>query len=298
MHPLINQEIINLYDEYTHAPLPRRVFLDRLTKMTGSAAAAATVVGLLDNNYANAQTVKLDDPRISVINRANFPAPEMMNGHLAWPKTGGTKFPAVVVIHENRGLNPHTEDVARRFATVGFLALAPDALAPQGGYPGDEDKARELFAKVDANKASENMVAAVRFLKTHPNSTGKVAIVGYCWGGGQVNQVALRAGADLTAGAPYYGAVPAAADMGKIKDIKAKMQLHYAETDAGINARVPEYEEALKAAGVSFEKHVYPGSQHAFFNDTAGARYHEPSAKLAWDRTVAFFKANLGGPSA
>jgi carboxymethylenebutenolidase len=285
----MDQRIINLYDEYTHKPLSRSVFLEKLVSLTGSLAAAMTVLPLLDINYAQAQTIAPTDDRIrtEAITYPGADAP--MKAYLAAPAAAG-KYPAVVVIHENRGLNPHTEDVTRRLATAGFLAIAPDALSATGGTPPDETLMREQFGKLDPVKTRENFVKAVEFLKTHPNSNGKVGCVGFCWGGAMANQLAVNA-PGLKAAVPFYGRQPDAADVPKIK---AAVQLHYGGLDERVNAGIPAYEEALKKAGTAYELYVYEGAQHAFYNDTAPTRYNEAAAKLAWTRTLAFLTKNLG----
>jgi carboxymethylenebutenolidase len=214
-----------------------------------------------------------------------------MAGYLAVAADASGPLPAVMVIHENRGLNPHIQDVARRMALEGFLALGPDFLTPAGGTPEDEDKARDMIGALDRAQTTANAVATVAFLKTHPMSNGKVGVIGFCWGGGLVNQTAVNAGADLAAAVPYYGAQPAANDVGKIK---SKMLLQYAGLDERINAGIPDYEAALKAAGVDYEVYIYEGANHAFNNDTSEARYNKEAADVAWSRTVAFLKETLG----
>ena len=284
----MDQRIINLFDEYTHVPLKRDEFLKRLAKLTGSMAAALTVLPLLEVNYAQAATVTHQDDRIKT-ESVTFPGSDTtMKGYLARPIAAG-KYPAVVVIHENRGLNPHIEDVTRRLALAGFIALAPDALSAAGGTPADETQMRELFGKLDPQKTRENFVKALDYLKTHPNSTGKLGAVGFCWGGAMANQLAVH-DADLKAAVPYYGRQPDAADVPKIK---AAVQLHYGGLDERVNAGIPAYEEALKKAGVKYELYVYEGAQHAFHNDTAPTRYNEAAAKLAWSRTLTFLKEKL-----
>ena len=241
-------------------------------------------------NFAWAQQVPKDDARIKA-GYVDYPSPAgsgTMRGYLAQPAKVAGKSPGVVVIHENRGLNPYIEDVARRLATEGYVALAPDALAPLGGYPGDEDKGRELFAKLDAGKVAEDLFAAFPWLRSRPECGGKVGAVGFCFGGGIVNDMAVRF-PDLGAGVPFYGPQPSAADTAKIK---APLQIHYAGLDPRINAGWPAWEAALKANQVKYEAHVYPNTQHGFHNDTT-PRYDEAAAKLAWSRTLAWFKAHL-----
>lgn len=284
----MDQRIINLFDEYTHKPLKRDVFLKKLASLTGSMAAALTVLPLLEVNYARAETVPQQDDRIKT-ESVTFPgADTTMKGYLARPAAAG-KYPAVVVIHENRGLNPHIEDVTRRMALAGFVALAPDALSASGGTPADETQMRDLFGKLDAVKTRENFEKALDYLKKHPDSTGKVGCVGFCWGGAMANQLAVHY-PDLKAAVPFYGRQPDAADVPKIK---AAVQLHYGGLDERINAGIPAYEAELKKAGVPYELYVYEGAQHAFNNDTAPTRYNEAAAKLAWERTTTFLKAKL-----
>ncbi len=284
----MDQRIINLFDEYTHKPLRRDDFLKRLAQLTGGTAAALAVLPLLEVNYAKAETITAQDDRIKTESITYPGSDTTMKGYLARPAAAG-KYPAVIVIHENRGLNPHIEDVARRVALAGFVALAPDALSAAGGTPTDETQMRELFGKLDAQKTRENFMKAVDYLKTRPDSTGKVGAVGFCWGGAMANQLAVHV-PDLKAAVPFYGRQPDAADVPKIK---AAVQLHYGGLDERVNAGIPAYEEALKKAGVAYELYVYEGAQHAFHNDTAPTRYNETAAKLAWDRTISFFKKNL-----
>jgi len=287
----ITQQMIRLYDEYTHLTLDRRGFLDKLIKVAGSTAAAAAILPLIENNYAQAAMIAPDDPSLK-IEKITFPgASGDMMGYLAMPADASGKLPAVLVIHENRGLNPHIEDVTRRVAAEGFLALGVDFLSPSGGTPADEDVARDMIGKLDAGQTVENAVAAVSFLMSHPASNGKVGAVGFCWGGEFVNQTAVHS-PDLAAAAAFYGVVPDAADVPKIK---ARMLLHYAGLDDRINAGKAGYEAALKAAGVDYRMHVYEGANHAFNNDTNAARYNKEAADLAWSRTIAFFKESLGG---
>jgi len=284
----MDQRIIDLYDRYTHEPLDRRVFLARLAELTGSAAAALALVPLLEANQARAAMVAGDDGRLETT-RVRYPgATGDVNAYLARPK-GAPKLPAVIVIHENRGLNPHIEDVARRIALEGFLALAPDFLSPLGGTPANEDTARDMIGKLDARQTVENAVSAVAFLKKHPGSTGKVGAVGFCWGGALIGQLAVNA-PDLDAAVVYYGRQPKAEDVAKIR---APLLLHYAGLDARINEGIPAFEQALKAASKRYTLYMYDGANHAFNNDTSAARYNKPAADLAWSRTVAFFKEHL-----
>ena len=284
----MDQRIINLFDEYTHKPLRRDEFLKRLAHLTGSVAAAMAMLPLLEVNYAHAQTVVPQDDRIKT-ESITFPgADTTMRGYLARPAAAG-KYPAVVVIHENRGLNPHIEDVTRRAALAGFIALAPDALSASGGTPTDETQMRELFGKLDPTVTRNNFIKAVDYLKTRPDSTGKIGCVGFCWGGAMSNQLAVHV-PDLKAAVPFYGRQPDAAD---VPNIKAAVQLHYGGLDERVNVGIPAYEEALKKAGVKYELYVYEGAQHAFHNDTAPTRYNEAAAKLAWERTIKFLKEKL-----
>ncbi len=287
----MDQRIINLYDNFTHGGMNRREFLDRLTTLAGSAAAATALLPLLQNDYAQAAIVADNDPRLA-IERVAYDSPKgKINGYLARPKAMG-KRPAVIVIHENRGLNPHIQDVTRRFAVEGFLAYAPDLLSLVGGTPPTDDEARDLHAKLNREDAIVAAVAAVPFLQKHPESTGKVGATGFCFGGGIVNRMATDS-PDLVAGAPYYGA-QAPAD--KVPAIKAALLLHYAEVDENINKGIAAYEAALKANNKKYTIHNYPGAQHAFNNDTGAARYNKAAADLAWGRTVEFFKQELGVP--
>ena len=287
----MNQTIIDLYDRFTHGGMNRRDFLDRLAQLAGSAAAATALLPLLENNYAQAAIIPADDARLAT-ERLSYDSPKgKINGYVARPKAKG-KRPAVLVIHENRGLNPHLEDVARRLAVEGFLAYAVDLLSLVGGTPASEDAARDLHPKMNQDDAVVALVSAVSFLKGHAESTGKVGAVGFCFGGGMVNRLAASS-ADLDAGVAYYGLqVPAA----QVPNIKAKLLLHYAENDDRINSGIAAYEAALKANNKSYTIHNYPGTQHAFNNDTGGARYNKAAADLAWGRTVAFFKETLGSP--
>lgn len=287
--PKISQEMIRLYDEYTHLTLDRRGFMAKLTKLAGSAAAAAAIAPLIGASRAQAAIVPPDDSRVQT-DEVSFPGVDgTLNAYLALPANAPGKLPAVIVIHENRGLNPHIEDIARRLALEGFAALAVDFLSPMGGTPTDEDKAREMFAKLDMAKVTADAVAAVEYLKKDPRTNGKVGVVGFCWGGGLTNQLAVHS-PDLVAGVAYYGMQPAAAD---VPAIKAKLLLHYAGLDERTNAGIPAYEKALKAAGVPYQIYVYDGANHAFNNDTSAARYNKEAADLAWSRTIAFLKESL-----
>ncbi len=290
--PRITQAMIQAYDDYTHLTLDRRDFMQKLTRLTGSAAAAAAVAPMLAASNAKAAIVPQDDPRLKT-ETITYPGAEgqTMAGYLAMPADATGPLPAVMVIHENRGLNPHIEDVARRVALEGFLALAPDFLTPAGGTPEDEDKAREMIGALDRPQTIQNAVATVEFLKTNEMSNAKVGIVGFCWGGSLTNQTAVAAGDDLLAAVPYYGQAPSASDAG---EIKAAMLLQYAGLDERTNAGIPSFEEALKAAGVDYQVYIYEGANHAFNNDTSEARYNKETADLAWSRTIAFLKETLG----
>ena len=285
-----DQELLDLYDYYVHGQIDRRGFLDRAAKFAVSGFSAAAMLQSLTPNFAWAQQVPKDDGRIKA-GYVDFPSPEgsgTMRGYLAQPAKAANRVAGVIVIHENRGGNPYVEDVARRLAVEGYVALAPDALAPVGGYPGDEDKARDLFAKLDAKKRDEDLFAAFPYLKSRPECSGKVGAVGFCFGGTIVNQMAVRF-ADLGAAVPFYGGQPGAQDTARIK---APLQIHYAGLDDRLNAGWPAWEAALKANNVKHEAHVYPNTQHGFHNDTT-PRYNEAAAKLAWSRTLAWFKAHL-----
>lgn len=283
----MDKKIIDLYDDYTNGLLDRREFIKKLAVLAGGTAAAIAFLPLIENKYAQAQVVSKDDPRLYVENIKYPGETGDVLAHFARPK-GDEKLPGVIVIHENRGLNPHTEDVARRVALEGFLAVAPDALSPLGGTPADVNEARALMGKLDSQETIKNFVAAVKYLKTHPQSTGKVGCTGFCWGGGVINQVAVNS-PDLEAAVPFYGRQPASEDVPKIK---ASLLLHYAGLDERINKGIPEFEAALKEASIDYKIFMYEGAGHAFFNDT-GSRYHEEAAKLAWERTIAFFKQKL-----
>jgi carboxymethylenebutenolidase len=287
----MDQRIINLYDRFTHGGMSRRDFLDRLAELAGSTAAAAALLPLLQNDYAQAAIIPADDARLAT-ERVSYDSPKgKINGYLARAKAKG-KRPVVLVIHENRGLNPHLEDVARRLALEGFLAYAVDLLSLVGGTPASEDAARELHTKMNQDDAVTALVSAVSFLKGHAESTGKVGAVGFCFGGLMINRLAASS-PELDAGVAYYGRqVPAA----QVPDIKASLVLHYAENDDPVNSGIAAYEAALKANNKKYTIHVYPGTQHAFNNDTGAARYNKAAADLAWERTLAFFKETLGAP--
>jgi carboxymethylenebutenolidase len=288
--PVITQAMIDAYDEYTHLTLDRRDFMEKLTRLAGSGAAAAAIAPLLAANSAQAAMVAEDDARLKAED-ITYPG-DMgdMKGYLVQPAAQGGKLPAVIVIHENRGLNAHIKDVARRIALEGFVALAPDFLSPLGGTPADEDNAREMFSELDSDKTVANGVATVAYLKGQEYSNGKVGAVGFCWGGGTVNLLAVNA-SDLNAAVAYYGAQPKNAEA--VAKIKAPLLLHYAGEDTRINAGIDAYKAALEAGGKEFTIYMYEGAQHAFNNDTSAARYNKEAADLAWGRTVAFFKEKL-----
>jgi carboxymethylenebutenolidase len=286
-----DQELLGLFDAYVHGAIDRRTFLDRAAKFAVGGVTAMMLLDQLSPNFAAAQVVKPEDKRLTA-KRVDFDSPKgngKARGYLVAPAEAKGKLPGILVIHENRGLNPHIEDIARRLALDGFVALAPDALFSLGGYPGDEDKARETFQKLDAAKTREDFVAAAAFLKARPECTGKIGAVGFCWGGGMVNYLATRLGNDLAAGVSFYGSAPELADVPKIK---APLMVQSAENDDRINASWPEFEKALKAANIRYERFLYPGTQHGFNNDTT-PRYDAAAAKLAWGRTVAFFQKQL-----
>jgi len=284
----IDARIYELYDEYCHGRIDRREFLLRAAALAAGGLAMAQA---LLPRYARAQTVSFTDPRLRA-QYVSYASPGgnsgSMRGYLVQP-AGAGPFPAVLVIHENRGLNPYIEDVARRAAVAGFLALAPDGLHPAGGYPGNDDDGRGLQAGLDQAKLLLDMANSARFLKTHRLSSGKLGATGFCWGGGAVNHLAVTLGADLHAGVPFYGAAAASADVPKIK---AALLIQFAENDPRINAMWPDFEAALKAANVPHEMHRYPGTQHGFHNNST-PRYREEAANLAWERTVAFFRKHL-----
>ena len=287
-HPKITQAMIDAYDEYTHLTLDRRDFMRKLRMLAGSGAAAAAIAPLLAASNAAAEIVPADDNRLTTTDLTYRGAPAEIKAYAAMP-ADATKLPAVIVVHENRGLNNHIKDVTRRIALEGFLAVAPDLLSPSGGTPTDEDRAREMIGAITADIYGTNLVAAVEFLKTHPNSTGNVGAVGFCWGGGQVNRLATLS-PDLKAGVAYYGAQPPAEEVPKIK---AALMLHYAGLDDRINKGIDAYKAALEANKKDFQIFVYDGVNHAFNNDTSSARYNKEAADLAWSRTVEFLKQKL-----
>jgi len=283
-------DVLILFDAYVHGAIDRRGFLQKASKYAAGGMTAAMMLDALSPNFAEAQQVAKDDARIKA-EYLPYPSPQgngTTKGYLVRPANAKGKLPGVLVVHENRGLNPHIEDIARRLALDNFLAFAPDALAPLGGYPGDEDQARQLFPKLDQAKTREDFVAAYAFLKGRPECTGKVGVVGFCYGGGIANMLATRL-PDLGAAVPFYGNQASAEDAAKIK---SPLLIHYAENDQRINAGWPAYEAALKAANVPHTMHMYAGTQHGFNNDTT-PRYDEAAAKLAWQRTMEFFNKYL-----
>ena len=282
-------EVLTLFTGFAHGEITRREFLDRAAKFAVGGFTAAAMLESLQPNFALAQQVARDDARIKT-EYLTYPSPQgsgTMRGYLARP-AGAGKWPGIVVIHENRGLNPHIEDVTRRLALEGFVAFAPDALTPVGGYPGDEEKAAQLFRELNAEKRAEDLIAAADFLKARPECTDKIGAVGFCFGGAILNMMAVRI-PYLAAAVPFYGVQPSAADAARIK---APLLLHYAEKDERVNTGWPAFEAALKANGIKYQMYMYPGTNHAFLNDTT-PRYDEAAAKLAWSRTLAFFKENL-----
>ena len=287
------QELLNLFDRYVHGDIDRRAFLDGAKKFAVGGLTAAAILESLRPNYAWAQQVPKDDSRIKT-EYDIVPSPkgnETIRGYLARPAKAGGKLPGVLVVHENRGLNPYIEDVARRLATANFIAFAPDGLTSVGGYPGDDEKGGKAFAGVDKGKMAEDFEAAARWLKARPDCNGKIGVVGFCFGGGVANNLAVRMGADLAAAVPFYGGQPKAEDAAKIK---APLLIHYAGLDTRVNGGWPAYEEALKANHVTYTAYVYDGVNHGFHNDTT-PRYDEAAAKLAWQRTLDFFNKYLRG---
>ena len=286
------QELLNLFDRYVHGDIDRRAFLDGAKNFAVGGLTATAIFESLRPNYAWAQQVPKDDSRIKT-EYATVPSPqgnENIKGYLVRPASAG-KFPGVLVVHENRGLNPYIEDVARRLGTEKFIAFAPDGLTSVGGYPGDDEKGGAAFAKVDKPKMTEDFIAAARWLKGRSDCTGKIGVVGFCFGGGLANTLAVRMGADLSAAVPFYGAQPPAADAARIK---APLLLHYASLDTRLTGGWPAYEEALKTNHVTYTGYVYEGANHGFHNDTT-PRYDEKAAKLAWQRTLEFFNKYLRG---
>lgn len=283
-------EVLRLFDKYVHGQINRRGFLEGATKFAVGGLTAAALLEALSPSFAEAKQVVEDDPRIKA-SYVEYPSPQgygQLRGYLARPANAKGKLPTVLVVHENRGLNPHIEDIARRLALDNFIAFAPDALFPLGGYPGDEDKARELFSKLDQAKTHEDFLAAAAVLKKFPEGNGKVGVVGFCYGGGVANFLATRL-PDLGAAVPFYGSQP---PVGEVAKIKAPLLIQNAQNDERILAGSPAFEAALKFAGVRYQSYIYPGTQHGFNNDTT-PRYDEAAAKLAWQRTVSFFNQNL-----
>lgn len=287
--PVITQAMIDAYDEYTHLTLDRRRFMEQLTRLAGSGAAAAAIAPLLAANSAQAAIVAEDDPRVKGEDISYPGSGDEMKGYLVRPADQTGKLGTVIVVHENRGLNPHIRDVARRVALEGFVALAPDFMTPLGGTPDDENRARDLFSQLDPAQVAANAVATVAYLKGYKDGNGKVGAVGFCWGGGTVNMLAVNA-PDLAAAVAYYGMQPKAEDVPKIK---AALMLHYAGLDTRTNAGIDVFKKALDAAHVEYSVYVYEGANHAFNNDTSAARYDKKAADLAWGRTIAFLKEKL-----
>jgi carboxymethylenebutenolidase len=287
--PELPPEAIQAYNLYIHGEIDRRAFMQRVNKVAASAVAATAMVEALMPNYAAAQQVKPDDPRLKT-ERATVQSPNgngSINGYLVRPTSAGTnRLPAILVIHENRGLNPHIEDVARRIALENFMAFAPDGLTSVGGYPGDDEKGGALFGKVDRTKMGEDLFAAAVWLKNRPDSTGRLGVTGFCFGGGISNALAVRMGSDLAAAAPFYGG---AAPTAEVPKIKAAVLVHHGETDTRLVQAWPEYQNAMKAAGVTHEGHIYPGAGHGFNNDATPARYNKAAADLAFKRTIDWF---------
>jgi len=285
-----DQELLDLFDKYVHGDVDRRGFLERATKFAVGGITAAMLLDALSPRFAEAQQIPADDKRLKTTT-LEFDSPKgsgKMKGYFARPAAAKGKLPGVLVVHENRGLNPHIEDITRRIALEQFEAFAPDALTPSGGYPGDEEKARDAFTKLDQAKTKEDFLAAVGVLKSRPDCTGKVGAVGFCWGGGTVNFLATQV-PDLAAAVPFYGTQPKAEDVAKIK---APMLIHYAGKDDRVNAGIPAFEEALKANKIKYQIFQYDGTQHGFNNDTT-PRYDKAAATLAWKRTIEFFRKNL-----
>jgi carboxymethylenebutenolidase len=287
--PELPREAIQAYNLFIHGEIDRRAFIDRVKRVAVSSVAAAAIVDQLMPNYAAAQQVRPDDSRLKT-EYATVPSPQgngSIKGYLARPASAGTnKLPAILVVHENRGLNPHIEDVARRLALENFMAFAPDGLTSVGGYPGDDEKGGALFGKVDRMKMAEDLYAAAMWVKNRPDSTGRLGVTGFCFGGGIANSLAVRMGPELQAAVPFYGGAPPAADVSKIK---AAVLVHHGGEDTRLVMAWPEYEAALKAAGVRHEGHIYPGAVHGFNNDATPARYNKAAADQAWKRTVEWF---------
>jgi carboxymethylenebutenolidase len=284
----MDQRIIELYDDFTHRHLDRRLFIEQVTKLVGSSALAMTLMAALRSDYARAATIPVDDPRLTTQSVSMPGGSGAVKGYVARPK-GDAKLPGIVVIHQNRGLNPHIEDVTRRVALEGYVAVGADCMSVLGGTPKDEDQAMKDFTKLTADAATGELVQAVAYLKSRPDVNGKLGTIGFCWGGGMVNRLAEAAGPDLSAGVAFYGTAP---PLDQVSKIKAAMLLNYAGLDERVNATKPGYEDALKAAHVEYQAYVYPNVNHAFFDDTTD-RYNADAAKLAWDRAKAFFAQHL-----
>jgi len=285
-----DQKLLNLFDRYVHGLINRREFLKGASKFAVGGLSAAAILESLNPKYVQAQQIPEDDPQLKT-ETIEYPSPQgsgTIRAYLARPANSSGNLPGVVVIHENRGLNPHIKDVARRTGLAGFLALAPDALTPLGGYPGNDDEGRTLQRQLDRGKMTEDFVAAALHLKSHPECSGRIGVVGFCFGGGMANTLAVRL-PDLAAAVPFYGGQPAAEDVPKIK---APLLLHYAGLDARVNKGWPDYEAALKANGVTYTAHIYGGANHGFHNDTT-PRYDQAAATLAWQRTIDFFNQSL-----
>lgn len=285
---MVDQKIIDLFDAYSHQEMDRRTFMEKLAIIAGGVAAAYTVLPFLENNYALAESIPANDTRLTSQHIEYQGVNGQLKTYQAIPKTTD-KLPGVLVIHENKGLNPHIEDVTRRVALEGYLAIAPDALSIVGGSPTDPETAAAMIKELDMEATIQNFVAAAAYLKTHPQSTGKVGVVGFCWGGAMANLLAVHS-PDIVAAVPYYGKQPEDADVAKIK---ASLLLHYAGNDERINAGIPAYTKALDAHGVKYTMYMYDGANHAFNNDTNAARYNKESAELAWKRTIDFFNTQL-----
>jgi len=286
----LDQKVIALYDDFTHRHLDRRLFLEQVTKLVGSSALAMSLMAALRSDYARAATVPVGDPRLVTQHVAMPGGSGAVKAYLARPK-GDAKLPGVVVIHQNRGLNPHIEDVTRRVALEGYVGLGVDCLSVLGGTPADEDKAMQEFSQLKPDQAVAELLQAVAYLKSRSDVSGKIGCIGFCWGGGMVNRLAEAAGADLNAAVAFYGVAP---PLDQVSKIKATLLLHYAGLDERVNATRPGYEEALKAAHVEYTAYVYPNVNHAFFDDTT-ARYSAEQAKIAWERSKAFFAQHLKG---
>jgi carboxymethylenebutenolidase len=286
-----DQELLTLFDAYVHGGIDRRTFLDKAAKFAVGGVTAAMLLDQLSPKFLEAQVVSPQDGRIEQ-EYLEFDSPDGYGrgrGYFVKPARATGRLPGILVIHENRGLNPHIEDIARRLGLDNFVAFAPDALFPLGGYPGDEDSARQAFRQLDRAKTREDFVASAAFLRGRPECTGRIGAVGFCYGGGMVNYLATRLGADLVAGVAFYGSAP---DLEDVPKIRCPLLVQSAENDQRINASWPDYERALQAAGVDYQRHLYPGTQHGFNNDTT-PRYDEEAARLAWERTITFFNQHV-----